>query len=264
MKPEKNVPSLIVRRKRARLFLAVSTLTMTILGSALLIANLTGTAQFVSVLSDSMEPSIKKGSLAVLHSTSASEVAEGDIIAVGVNSLSDTRISRISSIENSGGGVYSYTLWADNTPLQDPWLHRTINDIQVVSWSAPVLGWVALVISNPFFVVAMLAGSVFFAYHYTVKIFEYNRRQVHARRIAEQRLENSKYGGIDDVIDFFSEHGGAVVKVGKSKPVVVGSSEELRSVADEYEESLIRKALEKQERKNGKSVVASERTESVE
>lgn len=222
------------RKRRARAALATSTIFMALMGIALLTANITGSLKLVSVLSDSMEPTIDRGSLVLVQDVSPEKIKPGDVVAIGLGSIADTRISRISSIESSAN-VHSYTLWADNTPMQDPWLHRTMSDLQLVVWSAPYLGWVLVVISNPFFVALMVVASIVFAYYYTMKIFQYNKRQVYARRIAEERLENIKYGGVDDIVDLFEEKGGVLVKVGKKKEVVA-TVDELNQLVKECQQ----------------------------
>lgn len=237
------------RRKRAKIALTIAVILMSILGVSLIAANLTGTAKLAAVMSDSMQPGVPKGSLIVLQTEEPSSVSEGDIVALGVGTLNKTQISRISSI-SSDSGVYSYTLWADNAQIQDPWLHRTISDMQIMVWSAPYLGWLFLIVSNPFFVIAMLIASVVMARYYTMKIFEYNKRQVNARRIAEERLENIKYGGVNDVITMFEdeERGGVMVKIGKQKPVKVQDVDSLNDAVIEYEKTV----EEKLHKKNAK------------
>lgn len=258
MKTEQNTASQKLRRKqRARLILSVSTIVMAVLGLAAISSNLTGSAKLVSVLSDSMEPSISKGSLIVTQTTNPEHIKENDIIAFGVDSIADTRVSRIASIE-AGKGVYSYTLWSDNAQMQDPWLHRTMSDMQLVVWSAPILGWIFLILSNPFFVTAMVIASVFLAHHYTMRIFEYNKRQVHARRIAEERLENIKYGGVNDIVDLFEEVGGIVVKVGRTRPTKISTVEELNLLAVRAEEERIKRIVEKMNKKVRKAETEEE------
>ncbi len=152
--------------------LAINIVTWTLIGIVLLFALLLaglrifGYKTFV-VVSPSMEPDIKTGSLVYVKDVKPGEIEVGDVITYALDKKGNTATHKLGLIQNTISGTRYYTYGINNDNYQydedgniktdkhgnklhvfDP--YTTYDNIQgVVKFSVPYLGRVADFISNP-------------------------------------------------------------------------------------------------------------------
>lgn len=106
-----------------------------------------------SVLSPSMEPAFKVGSLIYVKKTAPEDVRVGDPITFVMNEKLDIVTHRVVEIEESvdgkGGTVYRYTTKGDANDTNDGRPVRDENLLGVPVFSIPYLGYAADFIQHP-------------------------------------------------------------------------------------------------------------------
>ncbi len=132
------------------------------------------------VASDSMEPSLRKGDIAIVKQNSISDVEKGDIIAFATNGV--VIIHRVTEVTHREDGIILSTK-GDANREADPWVITSSNYIGELETAIPKIGYISLcmkqviasiiqVLNKSFMKIIVLAGVVAL----TFIILGYNKR----------------------------------------------------------------------------------------
>ena len=138
------------------------------------------------IISNSMEPIIKKGDIVITKAAKAEDIKVNDIITY--KKKDETITHRIINIENNGKEIM-YTTKGDNNNIED--IERILyNDIEgKYIIKIPLLGKILLILENKI-VFLILVLIVLILYFYNIKIQE--RREIRREKKKKWKQENGR------------------------------------------------------------------------
>lgn len=117
----------------------------------------------MTVLTQSMEPTLPPGTLVVVKPTPADEIAVGDVVTYQIRSGEAAVVSHRVISKTYADGELTFITQGDNNTDPDPEPVRAVQIRGTVWYSFPLLGWVNSLLTgaNRAVVIAVAAGGLF-------------------------------------------------------------------------------------------------------
>jgi len=117
----------------------------------------------MTVLTQSMEPTLPPGTLVVVKPTAADDIAVGDVMTYQIRSGEAAVVSHRVISKTYADGVVSFTTQGDNNPLPDAEPVQAVQIKGTIWYSLPLLGWVNALLTghDRGIVLAVAAGALF-------------------------------------------------------------------------------------------------------